>query len=232
MGASLDLDIIYFLLCFVLTMFINNLIARSDSIATRGRAQGQAVIEFLGKRPAMKNQSLVGSVSAASRFEDTRKSLLENMTDAIKTHIDVDEKTERQQLFDSLRRTAILSGSLQLGAVGAGVATATHMVDMMMGMGAGSLMAIAGGMVYSQGRENVQRRYKEAWVTRQERLEEALQAICIKELSRVERRILDGVAPYTRFVETEKERLDRLVDNSEDVLAQAQTLRKRINKLR
>lgn len=190
------------------------------------------MIEFLGKRPVMKNQSLVGSVSAASRFEDTRKALMDSLTDAVKTHVNIDEEKERQRLFDSLRRTAFLSAGLQVGTFGAAVITMAQLVDIITGVSIGSLMAIGGGTVLSQGRWNAQRRHEQEWAGRQESLEEALQSICSKELSRVERRILDGVAPYTRFVEAEKERLDRLVDTSEDILTQAHTLRNRISKLR
>ena len=43
----------------------------SDNIATSSIAQGQAVIEYLGKRPAVVGQNLIGSVTAASRFEDS-----------------------------------------------------------------------------------------------------------------------------------------------------------------
>ena len=39
----------------------------ADGVETCARAQqGQVVIEYLGKRPATKSQSLVGSVTAAS----------------------------------------------------------------------------------------------------------------------------------------------------------------------
>ena len=55
------------------------------------------MIEFLGKRPAVKNQSLVGSVSAASRFEDTRKVLQDQLSGAVKMHVvERDEKNEKQ----------------------------------------------------------------------------------------------------------------------------------------
>eukprot|EP00978_Attheya_sp_CCMP212_P020136 scaffold57250_cov32-Attheya_sp.AAC.1 len=41
-----------------------------NDVATLAWAQGQAVIEYLGRRPAIKSQSLVGNVTATSRFED------------------------------------------------------------------------------------------------------------------------------------------------------------------
>ena len=205
----------------------------SDSIATRGRAQGQAVIEYLGKRPAVKNQSLVGSVSEASRFEDTRNILVEMLSNAVKTHVKAtDEVYEEQRLFRVIQQTAMASAGLNLGAVVSGLATAMEFVDFMAGIGTCSMLAIGSGVVYSQGRARIRRDHRKLWKEREDRLDEALEAICSKELHRIERRIMDGVAPYTRFVETEKERLDRLSEVSEDILAQAHSLRNRISKLR
>ena len=190
------------------------------------------MIEFLGKRPAVKNQSLIGSVSAASRFEDTRKVLVDKLSDAVKTHVDTDDASERQRVLRPLQQTAFISAGLEIGALASGLATAAQLVDTMLGMGACSLLAASGGMIFSQGRRSTRRSHQAAWKERENRLDDALQAICSKELSRVERRILDGVAPYTRFVETEKERLENLEEASEDILAQAHALRNRINKLR
>jgi len=190
------------------------------------------VIEFLGKRPAIKNQSLVGSVSAASRFEDTRKSLYDKLSDAVKTHVDIDDASERIRVIGSLQQAARITVALELGAAMLGLASAVQIVDMVIGMGACTFLAGSGGLVLSQGRRRVVWGQQAEWSERESRIDEALQAICSKELSRVERRILDGVAPYTRFVETEKERLQNLEEASEDILAQAHSLRNLINKLR
>merc|ERR1712228_356016 len=59
----------------------------ADSIATQGRAQGQAIIEFLGKRPGSRNQSLVGNVLAASRFDETKQTLSDQINQAIVRHV-------------------------------------------------------------------------------------------------------------------------------------------------
>ena len=180
----------------------------------------------------MKNQSLVGSVSAASRFEDTRRVLVDNLSNAVSTYIAADDSTEKRRVLGSLRQTAYLSATLEVAALALGLGTAAQSIDMAMGLGACCLFAASGGMVFSQGRRSCRRGHETLWKEREDRLDEALQAICTKELSRVERRILDGVAPYTRFVETEKERIENLEEEAEDILAQAHALRNRINKLR
>jgi hypothetical protein len=75
-----------------------------DDIATSSRAQGQAVIEYLGKRPAVVGQNLIGSVTAASRFDDTRKDLLEKMSHALKSvYASYDANAEKHPCFSLSR---------------------------------------------------------------------------------------------------------------------------------
>jgi hypothetical protein len=207
----------------------------SDSVATRGRAQGQAVIEYLGKRPAMKNQSLVGSVTAASRFEDTRKLLGDRLSTAVRdilqSNDEQHERLEKERLFRSLRQTALLSASLQTGALGSAMAVATQVLEPLPGLALISSLVLGGGACYTVGTSRIGTHYQQQWSHRADRLDNALDAICTKELERVNRRILDGVAPYTRFVESEQERIDRLREQCDGVFSAARNLRNRISKL-
>lgn len=204
----------------------------SDSVATRGRAQGQAVIEYLGKRPAMKNRSLVGSVTAASRFEDTRKNLAERLSTVVESVLKADhDHIDKDRLFHSLRQTALLSSSLQVGALCSGLSIYFQMLDPLTGWIALSVLAGGGGAAYLMGTKRVAQQYQQQWQQRAGRLEYALAAISDKELDRVNRRILDGVAPYTRYVESEQQRIDYLQEQCERIGSAARTLRNRISKL-
>jgi hypothetical protein len=179
----------------------------------------------------MKNQSLVGSVTAASRFEDTRQVLFERLSEAVKTSLDGDEMIERQRLLDSLRQTALISATLQTGALGLALATAAQLVDPLTGLSVASALAMGGGAWFVSGTSRIRTIYEKDWNTRAKKLDAALEAICQKELDRVNRRILDGVAPYTRFVETEKDRIGQLGERCEGVTSAARNLRNRIGKL-
>lgn len=211
---------------------IRNLYLYSDAVATRGRAQGQAVIEYLGKRPAMKNQSLVGSVTAASRFEDTRKNLAERLSTVVENVLKPDhDSMDEERLFHSLKQTAFLSASLQTGALCSAVSTYWQLLDPTTGLVALVAMAGGGGASYVMGTSRIAQQYQQQWQQRADRLEHALAAISEKELDRVNRRILDGVAPYTRYVESEQERLECLQEQCERIGSAARTLRNRISKL-
>jgi hypothetical protein len=204
----------------------------SDSVATRGRAQGQAVIEYLGKRPAMKNRSLVGSVTAASRFEDTRKNLVDRLSTVVDNILkDKCDEIDKERLLQSLKQTALLSSSLQVGALCSGLLMYMQNLEPVMGWFSLSAFAVGGGTSYVIGKSRISQQYQQQWHDRAKRLEDALGAISDKEVDRVNRRILDGVAPYTRFVENENHRIDYLQEQCERIRSAAGTLRNRISKL-
>jgi hypothetical protein len=206
----------------------------SDSVATHARAQGQAVIEYLGKRPAVKSQSLVGNVTAASRFEETRKSLLEKMSSSVRSVLnDYNATMEEDNIIQAFRRTAALSGAIQLGTIGMIIAVATGAIDVVLGMAGTAAFAASGFLVMSHGSKRVSTQYREKWKDRQRRLNELLHSVCSKELERgVRQKILAGVVPYTRYVEAEEERIYKMTEECEAVQAAAQALRNRIEKLR
>jgi len=181
----------------------------------------------------MKSQSLVGSITAASKFEDTKNNLLEKMSEAVRNVLrDYDDDMEKDDLVKSFKQIVFLSSTLQLGAVCAAVATATSALGVVPGVTSTTALAVFGVAVLSQGSSRVSARYRGMWKDRQSQLDEILEAVCSKELERgVRQKILAGVGPYTRYVETEEERISRLTEDCEAVQASAQALRNRISKL-
>ena len=243
----------------------------SDAIATRGRAHGQSVIEFLGTRPAQKHQSLVGSVTAASRFEDTRDVLTNRWNDAVHSILaeatgpggvreftealpddDVPPRkeinsqsassqklrNEDMNVLESLRQTAMLasmfhagSTAILLGMVAPMITSTSAIVDPIYSFLALATSLGMGSLVHAQGTSRLAKRHEEEWKRRASRLEEAISVIGRRELARVERRILQGVAPYTRYVENEQKRIQQATESCEGVLVASRQLRNRIQKL-
>jgi small GTP-binding protein len=221
----------------------------AESVATRGRAQGQAVIEFLGQRPSSQNQSLIGSITAASTFEDTRQGLVDQMTRAVQRHVSDDSSSspssagtntksshdvrDGQAVLQTLQRWAYLSAGLNTGAVAslAMAAISSEFMDIVLSTGLAAVMAALSGLCLSHGRWNVARQYQEDWTSRAQGLQESLETVSRRELDRVDRRIQDGVAPYTRFVQAEQRRLDDLKAKCQELQSTAHRLRNRIHKL-
>jgi predicted RNase H-like nuclease (RuvC/YqgF family) len=86
-------------------------------------------------------------------------------------------------------------------------------------------------LLLQQGRTTLADRHQALWDARAQHMQEDVQEVCNQELECVDRRIRDGVAPYTRFVETEQQRIEDLTRQCEDLSLRAQQLRNRINKL-
>jgi small GTP-binding protein len=206
----------------------------AESIATIGRAQGQAVVEFLGQRPSSKNQSLVGTVTAASRFEETRYSLLNHISRAIQTHVENDTAVghEQEAMLTNLRRTAVVSAGLILVVLGSTVVTALDLTNAVSGALSGSMALASGAAVVAIGRVHIAQAYATKWDARARDLDGDLDSIFAKELDRVDRRVREGVSPYTRFIEAEQERVDGLTEAAREAVATVQRLRYRINNQR
>ncbi len=203
----------------------------SEDIATRARVQGQGVIEYLGKRPAVTSQSLIGSVTAASRFEDIRKGMVDKMSASVKTVCSShDPIREQEATFQHLRTTSIVSGVFLAASLVDGVATAGDFFDFTAGLASASAFALFGGLFLPYRNRNFASTYQDQWEKSTERLDEALSAICTREVDRIQSKILDGVRPYTRFVQTEENRMTSLDAECDDLITSAHSLRKRINK--
>lgn len=201
----------------------------SDSIATRSRAQGQSVIEFLGRRPSTRNQSLVGSVTAASRFDDVRESLLRGLSEAIQRSVEnSNDDTDRAPLL-RLQQAATASLGLHGMSLTAALASGLQLMDLSVGLPVATAGIVAGSALSTISCRSFERHHRSRWTECQDELNEAIDEAFGKVLSRIERRIGDGVAPYRRFVETESERLQQLKQDCEAVTARAHLLRKEIN---
>ena len=204
----------------------------ADHVATKSRAQGQAVIEYLGKRPAMTSHSLVGSVTAASRFEDTRKELEEKMYLSVSRVLcGLDPEAERQTAKYSFRDSAIISGALQAGAFAVGAISALGEVDPIIGIPSATILVAFGSAVVPFRNRSVARNYQKEWDDRRDQLMNMFDSIFAKETQRIEDRILNGISPYTRYVKTYQERTERLQGECESLSSSAQRLRSRINKM-
>ena len=199
----------------------------ADSVATQGRAQGQAIIEFLGKRPGSRNQSLVGNVLAASRFEETKKSLSEQVSRVLERHIP-EENEVSHTFLSTLKRSVHLGTALQAGSAISAVLTYGSFLDVFTGSSSTLTLGAAGGWILSQGRWRAAREFEEMWSQHREQLSDALGRIFEKELDRVDRRIRDGIKPYTGSVQAEQERTNHLSKDCEEILTEAHRLRRRI----
>ena len=107
-------------------------------------------------------------------------------------------------------------------------ACVAQVVDPITGLSLCSLLCAASALTWHFGRQNVMDQYSFLWTSCSKRLDDDIKSICSKETDRVCRRIMDGITPYTLFVEVEQERLQQLTDECEGLTATARQLRNRI----
>jgi len=202
----------------------------ADSIATQGRAQGQSIIEFLGKRPGSRNQSLVGNVLAASRFEETKQNLSDQIGQAISRHVisSQDADVVANGLLVGWQRRVYLAATCHVLSALSAAATAAELANLWAGS-AGLL--VLGSLAVSHGRWQAAQAFEEEWKARKDQLAEGLDFIFDKELDRMSRRIRDGIKPYTSSVEAEQERIGTLAQSCKEVITEAHRLRRKINNI-
>ena len=171
----------------------------------------------------------MGHVLAASRFEQVQETLTQQLQQAAERHLG--ETKDEDVLLQRLQLTAQLSAGLQAGGLVSALATGIELVDLYFGTGVAVALAAAGAVVLVQGRQHTVRAYRDAWERRGEALDEDLKLIGDQAMEKVHRRIQDGIAPYTQFVQAEQDRLEKLTTASQDAAVTARRLRNRIDKL-
>jgi len=125
-----------------------------------------------------------------------------------------DPMTEEQNMKTSPKQTIVASGCIHVGALTSGVCTALEVLDLTMGcISTSMLVGIA--IVPYQNKQTVSK-MESAWEERSQTLVESMDVVHRKEMTRIQRRIMDGVAPYTRYVKTEKERVEGLMRLCDD----------------
>lgn len=212
------------------------MIETAETFATQGRAQGQAMIEFLGHHGGSNsrgNKSLVASVTAASRFEETRSWLDENLRKTVNKHLDSAGSLKQQErdLLVAWQHVAYSILGLQTAFVGIGVGLFGGAVEALTAVPLMGGLTIGQAVLATSGRERVASQFSSEWGARSEHVLEEMTIIGQQELERVQHRIQEGVSPYTRYVQAEQDRLAGLERQCQEASLGAQQLRNRINKL-
>jgi len=176
-------------------------------------------------------QNLVGSVTAASRFEDTRKDLSDKMTQAVSSVLSsYNSEEEKLSVFQSLKNTMYISSAANVLALSSGLATGLEAVDLIPGAAATMAFVVIGISVIPYSNGKAIKEYEKIWNHRDAKLGSALESLCSKEIQRIHKRILDGVSPYTRYVQTEEEAITTLNEECDNLSNSSQILRNRINR--
>ncbi len=188
---------------------VNELI---DWLVERDYRQWQAVMEFIERRSLQHTDQMIGQVRGD--FDFNRQSLLKSIGRSAQEVVDsYDREAEALKLAQDVQRAIIQTAAVEAGAIGLGallvVILNTTFLDVTGILGASALAAL-GLYVLPYRRQKVKAQLRTRIGDLRRRLDTAITQQFESELTASVQRIREAVAPYTRFVRVEREKLETL----------------------
>ena len=154
-------------------------------------------------------------------FEYDRNRLLQTVGEAAAKSVDsYDHKAEAKRLAEAASGAVANAALIEVGAVGLGAAVSaaasTTAADIT-GVAAASVIAAVGLLVIPRRRHAAKRELRERVTQLRHKLRSAIEAQFESEVRRSSRKIDQVVAPYTRFVRAERDKLAERRDQLEGV---------------
>jgi small GTP-binding protein len=172
-------------------------------------AHWQNVVNHVNRRVATHADRMVGEVGG--RFEADRARLLETVGRAARDGLaSYDRAGEAQRMAEDVQKAVTSTAVLEVGAVSLGAAVAlaaSSTAADITGLTAAGLMAALGLFVLPHRRRRAKAELKRKIATLRRELMTALTAHFDREAARGQKRLAETIAPYTRFVRSESERL-------------------------
>jgi len=188
---------------------VNELI---DWIVDADFRQWQAVTGHLAERRRAHRERIVGDTDP-SGFHSDRARLIDAVGREAERVVDAyDRRAEAAALADGARNAVAAAAAMGAGAVGLGTIVslaATSAAADITGLVAAGAIAALGFFVIPARRRRAKRDLRAKISALRESLSGALRRQFQSELARSAHRIREGVAPYTRFVRAEGDRLSR-----------------------
>ena len=193
----------------------------------------QGVTAHLAKRRQQYAGQLIDNPDT-ERFHFDRRRMIDSVGREAQRVVDgYDRQKEASELADGARNAVATAAAVGAGAVGLGaivtIAASTAAADVT-GLVMASLIAAIGFFVIpakrKKGKEEMRKKIHEV----RQRLGEALRAQFKKEIARATERIRNSIAPYSRFVRAEEEKLESASKELAAIASDLTMLRGRVEK--
>ena len=182
-----------------------------DWLVQKDLHEWQQVMSYLQRRRAQNLDHMVGEIY--SPRETRRRELIDTVGKTVQTIVEsYDRNKEASELAASVENAVAQTAMLEVGAVGLGTLVAIAVLSSTLditGILAASTLAVLGFFVIPFKRKQAKDRFKEKMLSLRTKLLSALTAQFSNESESVITRLKDGVAPYTRYVHSEHERIDK-----------------------
>jgi small GTP-binding protein len=194
--------------------------------------QWQDVTRHLAARRRQYQDRIVGDDSGRFHYDRTR--LIDAVTRESQKVIDsFDRRKEARELADGARNAVAAAAAVSAGAVGLGaivtIATTTAAADVT-GIIMASVLAALGFFILPAKREQAKDQMRRKIGDVRERLSQALHAQFAQEISRSGDRIRESIAPYSRFIRAEGDKLRTTEQELREISAELAALRARIDR--
>lgn len=204
-----------------------------DWLIDRDYRQWQAVMEFIERRSLKHTDQMVGQVRG--EFDFNRQNLLNSIGRSAQEVVDsYDREAEALKLGQDVQRAIIQTAAVEAGALGLGailvVILNTTFLDVTGVLGASALAAL-GLYVLPYRRQKVKTQLRTRIGDLRRRLDAAISQQFESELTASIQRIREAVAPYTRFVRVEREKLETLAVELQRAEAEWNELRRNVEEL-
>jgi small GTP-binding protein len=197
-----------------------------DWLVDKDLHEWQQVMTYLQRRQMQHTEQIVGG--GVTALEARRDALIDSVGKTAQTIVNTYDRTqEARELAVDVENAVAQVALVEAGAVGLGALVAFAVTSSALditGMLAAGVLAIVGFFIIPYKRKQAKERFKDKMETLRNKLLTALTTQFNHEAESDITRMKDGVAPYTRFVHGELERVDK-------ARTQLETLRQRLSEL-
>lgn len=185
-----------------------------DWIVDKDYRQWRDIMDYLGRRSMQHSDRIVGQVQ--SEFDMNREKLLESIGRKARTVVNnYDRESESNKMAADVQRALIQTAAVEVGALGLGTLLVallhTTLLDVTGIIGA-SVVAALGLYVLPHRRSKIKQELRASVNELQDELTTTIGRQFELELEDSVQRVREAVAPYTRFVRVEREKLEKLSD--------------------
>jgi small GTP-binding protein len=213
-----------------------------DWLVEKDMRQWQATLDYLERHRTKIREStevrrgeetVIGQVGGP--FEYNRQALLDSVGHAArKVVMTYDREAEARQLAQSVRDAVAGTALVQVGAVGLGALLIAILHGALLdftGVLSASALAVVGLLIIPAKKRRAKNDLRDKLEDLRQRLMSAMTEEFERELANSLQRLREAIAPYTRFVRAEQQKLTRIDDELGEINASLGQLRLRVENL-
>jgi len=202
-----------------------------DWLVDKDLREWQRVMTFLQQRQALNVEHIVGA--STSPQSNRRRELIDTVGMRANSIVESYDRTkEASQLASQVEAAVAQTALFEVGAVGLGALVTTAVLSSALditGMIAAGTLAIVGFFVIPYKRKQAKENFRAKMAALRSNLSEALTTAFNHESTSAIERLKDNIAPYTRYVFAEQERIDQTAAEIESMKQKVAELRGRLD---